>query len=157
LIVTRLLRLASSFPFLAFLVVGIALLAGGASHAADPSSLTVATQSGTHRLTIEWARTPTERARGLMGREKMADGHGMLFDFGTEQPVYFWMKDTPLSLDIIFIKADGRTSRIARATTPFSEDIIPGGEPVRYVLELVAGGAARIGLRPGDRFDIPRP
>lgn len=154
-IVTRLFRLFASPSWIAALAVFAALFSGAAGIAADSSSVTVATQSGTHRLTIEWARTPSERARGLMGREKMANGHGMLFDFGSEQPVYFWMKDTPLSLDMIFIKADGRTSRIARGTTPFSEDVVPGGEPVRYVLELVAGGAARIGLRPGDRFDVP--
>jgi uncharacterized membrane protein (UPF0127 family) len=149
--------LRSPSSILAVLVLCLTFLSGGTSHAADRSSLAVTTQSGTHTLTIEWARTPTERARGLMGRETMADGHGMLFDFGSEQPVFFWMKDTPLSLDMIFIKADGRTSHIARATTPFSEDVIPGGEPVRYVLELVAGGADRIGLRPGDRFSIPSP
>ncbi len=138
-------------------VAWLVLAAGVAVQAADQSTVSVTTQSGTHRLTIEWARTPSERAQGLMGRERMADGHGMLFDFGSEQPVYFWMKDTPLSLDMIFIKADGRTTRIAQGTTPFSEDVIPGGEPVRYVLELVAGGAKRIGLRPGDRFQIPPP
>jgi uncharacterized membrane protein (UPF0127 family) len=135
----------------------LALFPGAVVRAADEPTVSVKTQSGNHTLTIEWARTPSERAQGLMGRERMADGHGMLFDFGSEQPVYFWMKDTPLSLDIVFIKADGTTTRIARGTTPFSEDVIPGGEPVRYVLEVVAGGARRIGLAPGDRFEIPRP
>ncbi|WP_051230957.1 DUF192 domain-containing protein [Kaistia adipata] len=150
-------RLRGSLWFGLLSIAWLVLATGVAVRAADRPTVSVATRSGTHTLTIEWARTPSERAQGLMGRERMADGHGMLFDFGSEQPVYFWMKDTPLSLDMIFIKADGRTTRIAHGTTPFSEDVIPGGEPVRYVLELVAGGAKRIGLRPGDRFRIPPP
>lgn len=116
----------------------------------------VATKTGKHKLTVEWAVTPSERERGLMGREKMAADHGMLFDFGSEQPLYFWMKNTPLSLDMIFIKSDGQTSRIEKRTTPFSEDLIPGGAPARYVLELVGGSADRLGLAPGDHFTIPK-
>lgn len=146
------------FPFFAALY-GAAVLAlaspSSSVLAKDGPGISVTTRTGTHPLTIEWASTPTERERGLMGRKSMADGHGMLFDFGQEQPVHFWMKNTPLSLDMIFIKADGRTSRIEKRTKPFSEDLIPGGAPVRYVLELVGGGADRIGLQPGDRFDIP--
>jgi uncharacterized membrane protein (UPF0127 family) len=153
-VVTILRARLSSFLLAITLLCGT-LPAGMAARAADLPAVTVATASGEHRVTIEWASTPTERAQGLMGRTAMADGHGMLFDFGSEQPVYFWMKDTPLSLDMIFIKADGRTARIERGTTPFSEATIPGGAPVRYVLEVVAGGAQRIGLRPGDRFVIP--
>jgi uncharacterized membrane protein (UPF0127 family) len=136
------------------LVLGLALATGSVS-AAGTSDIAVTTKTGEHKLNVEWASTPTERERGLMGRESMPDGHGMLFDFGGEQPVYFWMKNTPLSLDMIFIKADGTASRIEKRTTPFSEDLIPGGAPVRYVLELVGGGADRIGLEPGDRFAIP--
>ncbi|WP_018181510.1 DUF192 domain-containing protein [Kaistia granuli] len=146
------------FGFLSTLcgALGLCLaLATSSAAAADTSGIDVATKTGQHHLTVEWASTPTERERGLMGREAMPDGHGMLFDFGGERPVYFWMKNTPLSLDIIFIKADGTTSRIEKRTTPFSEDLIPGGAPVRYVLELVGGGADRIGLEPGDRFAIP--
>ena len=150
-------HLRGSFWFVLLSIAWLVMVPEFGAVAADQPTVSVTTRSGPHTLTIEWARTPSERARGLMGREKMADGHGMLFDFGSEQPVYFWMKDTPLSLDMIFIKADGRTTRIAHGTTPFSEEVVPGGEPVRYVLELVAGGAERIGLRPGDRFDIPSP
>jgi uncharacterized membrane protein (UPF0127 family) len=141
--------------------LGVALsfglaLASGALAADKPAEIQVTTRSGTHAITVEWAVTPSQRERGLMGREKMAADHGMLFDFGKEQPLYFWMKNTPLSLDMIFIKADGRTSRIERATKPFSEDLIPGGAPARYVLEMVAGSAERLGLAPGDLFVIPK-
>lgn len=140
----------------AALVFGLAL-ASGVLAADRPGEIRVTTRSGPHAITVEWAVTPSQRERGLMGREKMAPNHGMLFDFGNEQPLYFWMKNTPLSLDMIFIKADGRTSRIERATKPFSEDLIPGGAPARYVLEMVAGSAERLGLAPGDRFTIPKP
>ncbi|BCP53625.1 hypothetical protein K32_22420 [Kaistia sp. 32K] len=136
------------------LIVGLALSVV-AGHAREPSRIEVTTATGRHPLTIEWASTPSERERGLMGRKTLPEGHGMLFDFGDEEPVYFWMKNTPLSLDMIFIKADGTTSRIEKRTTPFSEALIPGGAPVRYVLELVGGSADRIGLRPGDHFAIP--
>jgi len=138
------------------LAFGLAL-ASGAPAADKPGEIQVKTRTGTHAITVEWAITPSQRERGLMGREKMAPNHGMLFDFGNEQPLYFWMKNTPLSLDMIFIKADGRTSRIERGAKPFSEDLIPGGAPARYVLEMVAGSAERLGLAPGDRFTIPKP
>lgn len=141
--------------FCAALVFGLAS-AGSAVAADKPGQIHVDTRTGKHKLTVEWAVTPSERERGLMGRETMAADHGMLFDFGSEQPLYFWMKNTPLSLDMIFIKADGRTSRIEKRTTPFSEDLIPGGAPARYVLELVGGSADRLGLAPGDPFTIPK-
>ncbi len=139
----------------AALVFGLASVSGAAS-AEKPGEIHVTTRTGKHRLSVEWAVTPAEREHGLMGREKMAQNHGMLFDFGSEQQLYFWMKNTPLSLDMIFIKADGRTSRIEHNATPFSEALIPGGEPARYVLELVGGSADRLALAPGDRFSIPK-
>jgi len=149
----------SRFSYLSALLVALVFGLASASNvaAAEKSGeIHVATKSGKHKLTVEWAVTPSEREHGLMGREKMAPNHGMLFDFGSEQQLYFWMKNTPLSLDMIFIKADGRTSRIERNTTPFSEALIPGGEPARYVLELVAGSSDRLELAPGDQFTIPK-
>lgn len=152
-------RARSQFPtvtaFCAALVFGLASAAGVAA-AEKTGEIHVDTRTGKHKLTVEWAVTPSERERGLMGREKMAADHGMLFDFGSEQPLYFWMKNTPLSLDMIFIRADGQTSRIEKRTTPFSEDLIPGGAPARYVLELVGGSADRLGLARGDHFTIPK-
>jgi uncharacterized membrane protein (UPF0127 family) len=115
-----------------------------------PDRIVVVTQSGEHPFTVEWALTNEERARGLMFREAMAPDHGMVFDFMVEEPVSFWMKNTPLSLDIVFIHANGTVARIARSTAPFSERNIPSGAPVRYVLEVVAGTADRIGLAGGD-------
>jgi uncharacterized membrane protein (UPF0127 family) len=126
------------------------------SFAQGPNELIVHTKTGAHHISIEWARTESERERGLMERKSMPDDHGMLFDFGVEQPVSFWMKNTPLPLDMVFITAGGTVYRIEKKATPFSEDVIPGGAPVRYVLELVGGVSDKIGLVPGDRFKIPR-
>ncbi len=75
----------------------------GAALALDPGQLVIETPSGAHRFTIELADTPGERARGLMYRRSMQADHGMLFDFEVEQPVAFWMKNTPLPLDMLFI------------------------------------------------------
>ncbi len=108
--------------------------------------------SGVHDFTIEIADDPMERARGLMFRETMARDHGMLFDFGNEGMRSFWMKNTPLPLDIIFIRADGTVVNVAADTTPFSTDGVPSEGPARFVFEVNAGVAAEIGLEPGDRL-----
>lgn len=115
----------------------------------------IQTATGSHSFTIEFVNTPSERSKGLMYRPSMPEDNGMLFDFGIDDEVSMWMRNTPMSLDMVFIKDDGRVHRIARDTTPYSEKIIPSRGPVRAVLELVAGTAKRIGLQPGDRIDHP--
>lgn len=118
--------------------------------AAERSTLTVVTAKGEHVFQVEVADTNETRAQGLMFRTEMAADAGMLFDFKTEQPVYFWMKNTYLPLDMIFIRANGTVARIEANTVPLSERSVPSGSPVRYVLEINAGRAAQIGLKPGD-------
>lgn len=118
--------------------------------AAERSVLTVVTAKGEHVFQVEVADTNETRAQGLMFRTEMAADAGMLFDFKTEQPVYFWMKNTYLPLDMIFIRANGTVARIEANTVPLSERSVPSGSPVRYVLEINAGRAAQIGLKPGD-------
>jgi len=110
------------------------------------------TDGGVHAFSVEIADDPVERARGLMFRETMPRDHGMLFDFAQEGERSFWMKNTPLPLDIVFIGADGTVVSIARGTTPFSTDPIPSDGPARFVLEVNAGVADAIGLQPGDRL-----
>ncbi|MEM9223457.1 MAG: DUF192 domain-containing protein [Pseudomonadota bacterium] len=110
------------------------------------------TAQGAHSFTVEIADDPVERATGLMFREQMDRDRGMLFDFASEALRAFWMKNTPLPLDIIYIAADGRVVSIARNTTPFSTDTIPSKSPARFVLEVNAGVADEIGLLPGDRL-----
>jgi uncharacterized membrane protein (UPF0127 family) len=108
------------------------------------------TASGTHHFSVEVMRTDAQRERGLMFRRYLPPDRGMLFDFTTEQPVMMWMKNTYLSLDMVFISRSGIVTSIAENTEPLSERIIPSGGPVYAVLELNAGTAARIGLKPGD-------
>lgn len=118
--------------------------------AAEFSPLVVVAQGAEHRFEVELVDTPQTRSVGLMHRRALAPDRGMLFDMERTGEASFWMKDTYVSLDIIFIDIDGRVVRIAAETTPLSERPIMSGAPVRFVLELVAGTAAAIGLQPGD-------
>ncbi|TIY02678.1 MAG: DUF192 domain-containing protein, partial [Mesorhizobium sp.] len=95
-----------------------------------------------------------EREAGLMFREEMADDHGMLFVFEGPRDVSFWMKNTPMPLDLIFVGQDGRIRAIKQGE-PQSEAMISPGEPVRFVLELKAGTAARSGIADGDLLRHP--
>ncbi len=115
-------------------------------------SLEIVTSNGSFQFSVEIADESEERSRGLMFRETMLPTHGMLFDFGETAPIMMWMKNTPLSLDMLFIKEDGTIARIANNTKPFSTAIISSGEPVSHVLELNAGIAKQIGAKPGDRI-----
>jgi uncharacterized membrane protein (UPF0127 family) len=108
-----------------------------------------------HVFAVELATTPEEQAKGLMFRRSLPEGQGMLFDFHQEQPTSFWMKNTYISLDMIFIRADGRILRIAENTVPRSEALVPSGGPVRGVLEVIAGTSKKLGIAPGDRVAHP--
>ena len=119
------------------------------------AELAVATAAGELRLDVEVARTPVQRAQGLMFRTALAPDAGMLFLYDPPNQVVMWMHNTILSLDILFIAADGRVARIVANTTPMSETIIESREPVSAVLELLAGSARRLGIRPGDRVELP--
>ena len=112
----------------------------------------VETSSSQYRFEVEIADNEDERAEGLMYRQAMADNAGMLFLYPSARPVEFWMKNTVLSLDIVFVRADGTIARIAANTTPMSEDLIPSGEPVLAVLEVKAGIMRELGINPGDRL-----
>lgn len=119
------------------------------------STATLFTQSGMHRISVEVADTPETRATGLMNREEMGEDEGMLFDFGSLQPVSMWMKNTLIPLDMLFLREDGTIARIARNARPLDLTPIPSGEPVRYVLELNGGAAAAMNAQAGDRLEHP--
>ena len=119
------------------------------------STLEIITASGVHAFSVELATTEAERERGLMFRKELPEGHGMLFDFHQEQPVSFWMHNTYIPLDMIFIRGDGRILRIAENAQPMSDRLIPSGGPVRAVLEVIGGTAGRLGIAPGDRVISP--
>ena len=128
---------------------------GPHARAMDLQTLEIATKSGVHVFSVEMATTDQEREKGLMFRKELPDGRGMLFDFSPEQMVSMWMKNIYISLDMIFIRADGRVLRVAENTEPFSTRIIASGGPVKGVLEVVAGSARKYGIEPGDRVAHP--
>ena len=130
-----------------------ALLFASASHAETGAlePLTIETGAGVHAIQVEVARTPEERSIGLMHRTELAPDRGMLFDYGTTRPATMWMKNTLISLDMFFAESTGRIVTIAERTTPLSEKRIRSGQPVRFVLEMIAGSARRLGIAPGDR------
>ena len=114
-------------------------------------SLTIVTAQGASQFEVEVADTVETRRRGLMFRTELADRSGMLFDLESERPISVWMRHTGLSLDMVFICADGRITNIVKDTKPYSETLIPSEGPVLAVLELPAGSADRLGFAPGDQ------
>jgi uncharacterized membrane protein (UPF0127 family) len=126
-------------------------IAGMRLGAAEMQTLEIASRTGVHTFAVEIADTDATRERGLMFRKSLPEGKGMLFDFKSEQPVNFWMKNTYIPLDMLFIREDGRILRIAENTKPLSTEIIPSGGPVRAVLEVIGGTARKLGIAPGDR------
>src|ERR1700687_4267467 len=108
-------------------VVAFCAMADPTARAASVQPLEIVTKSGVQVFSVEMATTEEEKTTGLMYRKELADGKGMLFDFSPEQQVSMWMKNTFISLDMIFIRADGRILRIAENTEPQSTRIIPSG------------------------------
>ena len=138
-----------------FLAVVAFALATGAFAGDSLQNLEIVTSSGVHRYDVEIADTDASREHGLMDRRKLAADHGMLFEFPSRSPVTFWMKDTYISLDMIFIDEDGTVRRIAERAKPMSEALIPSEASVTGVLELNAGQAEAIRLKPGDKVRFP--
>ncbi len=118
--------------------------------------LAVRTAQGEFRFLVEVADTDRERELGMMCRRSLAPDRGMLFDFGRERPdAAFWMRNTLIPLDIVYIRRDGIVRSIIRNARPLDETPRPAGGPILGVLELAGGRAAQIGLQPGDRIDFP--
>ncbi|HEY1473927.1 MAG TPA: DUF192 domain-containing protein [Pseudolabrys sp.] len=134
----------------AFVLIGL-LVAVGPGRAAGLQTLEIASKTGVHAFTVEVVDTEPEREKGLMFRKELPEGRGMLFDFKRDQEVGFWMQNTYIPLDMIFIRGDGRILRIAENTEPLSTRIIPSGGAVRAVLEVIGGTARKMGIEPGDR------
>ncbi|MGQ2989868.1 DUF192 domain-containing protein [Brevundimonas sp.] len=117
--------------------------------------LTVVTSSGRHDFLVEIADDEPERQKGLMFRPPLADDRGMLFQFEAPAEQSFWMKNTPSSLDIVYVAADGRIVSIAHNATPFSEQPLPSYGAAKGVLEVRAGRMTEIGAKAGDRVEHP--
>ncbi len=131
------------------------LLAAGPARPADQHTLEIASKTGVHIFAVEIADTEAQREKGLMFRKQLPEGQGMLFDFHEEQEVSFWMENTYIPLDMIFIRGDGTIWRIAANTEPLSTRLIPSGGPVLAVLEVIGGTAHKLGIAPGDHVAHP--
>ena len=119
------------------------------------SSLAIQAGGKLRRFTVEVARTPSQHSQGLMFRRRLAADAGMLFVYDPPRPVSMWMRNTYIPLDMIFIAPSGRISQIVERTVPLSLENIPSRGTVRAVLELNAGTAARLGIRPGQVVATP--
>lgn len=119
------------------------------------SDLVIHTAKGPQRFKVELADDDVSRARGMMFRTSMAADAGMLFDFKQEQMASFWMRNTLIPLDMLFIKTDGTILNIHQRAIPRDETGINSAGPVRAVLELNGGTVARLGIKPGDRVEHP--
>lgn len=155
------LRWTSAFSAVATMVLLMLGLLGVASAQepmrlpVDPAPLVVTTSGGEVRFSVEIADDEAERSRGLMFRRDLPQDRGMLFVFERTRPVGFWMQNTPLPLDLLFVSEAGTVEAILGGV-PFSTDVIaPGDRPVRFVLELHKGTAAHLGIAVGDRMRHP--
>lgn len=148
-------RILLAKALLLLAVAGLMFAGGGPARAAERTTIEIASRTGVHLFSVEFVDNDKDRAQGLMYRTSLPEGQGMLFDFGREQDVAMWMKNTYIPLDMMFIRGDGRILRIAENTTPLSERIIASGGPVRAVLEVIGGTAQKLGIAPGDRVAHP--
>ena len=123
---------------------------------AQDNELTLHTATGDYRFNVEVVDTPESRAQGLMFRTELADDAGMLFDFKEEREVSFWMQNTLIPLDMIFVGTDGVIDTIHVNARPQDPTSIPSEVPVQFVLEIPGGRSVEIGLKPGDTMEHDR-
>ncbi len=143
------LRLAGLFLAMAFAALPLAACS-------DDGHGVLHTGKGDFAFGLEVVDTPKDRERGLMFRQSLAPDAGMLFDFKIEQQNSFWMQNTFIPLDMVFIAADGIVKTIHVNARPMDVTPIPSQVPVRFVLEIAGGRSVEIGLKPGDRFEQDR-
>lgn len=131
---------------------GIAL----AACSGGDGSLTIVSAKGEHRFEVEVVDTDATRAKGLMFRDRLGENQGMLFDFKETRPVSFWMQNTLIPLDMLFIRSDGAIANIHVNAKPMDTTSIPSDGPVMFVLEIPGGRSADLGIAAGDRVKHPR-
>ena len=145
---------------LIFAALGLLILALGrvdaAPHGLPVERVVIETRTGPRAFKMEIAADDASRALGLMHRTHLAKDAGMLFDFKQTVMTAFWMKDTPLPLDMLFVRADGTISTVAANAVPYSTAEIASAEPIRAVIEINGGLAAKLGIAPGDRVRTPQ-
>ena len=146
----------SLLPMLAAFLAGLSRFSVGADLQQFPTSeLTIISASGLHRFKVELAKTPAQMTQGLMFRTSLAPDDGMLFEYQQPTAATMWMRNTLIPLDMLFVDAQGRIVNIHERAVPQSLDVIAAAEPVRAVIELNGGTAARLGIEPGDRVIHP--
>lgn len=126
------------------------------SACSDEQRLTIHTEKGDFAFSVEMADTPEARRKGLMFREQLAPNAGMLFDFDSEMDVAFWMQNTLIPLDMLFIAADGTIRNIHVNAHPLDPTSIPSEGPVQFVFEIPGGRSVEIGAKAGDKVSHPR-
>jgi hypothetical protein len=144
-------RLRAAHAFIVLVVASV----GAPAMGEGLESLEIATATGRHAFQVEIADNDASREHGLMDRRYMGADRGMLFEFDRDAPASFWMKNTYIPLDMIFIARSGVVTRIVANAEPLSERVIPSGGPCAAVLELNGGTAASIGLKVGDKLLHP--
>ena len=146
----------ASSPLLRHVGAALAVLALAAPALADESRLVLHGASGDHQFHVDVVDTPESRAQGLMFVTELADDAGMLFDFKEERPVSFWMMNTFIPLDMIFVGADGVIKTIHVNARPHDTTSIPSQVPVQFVLEIPGGVSEKLGIKPGDTMEHER-
>lgn len=142
--------------FAAVRLAFVLILLGVASACSADNRGVLHTAKGDFAFTLEIADTPDERAKGLMFRTSLAPDAGMLFDYHAEQQAAFWMQNTLIPLDMVFIAADGTVKTIHVNARPLDTTPIPSEVPIRFVLEIAGGRSQEIGLKVGDKFENDR-
>jgi uncharacterized protein len=127
------------------------LAAAAQAQAAEKATIEIVSKTGVHAFNVELATNDAERERGLMFVKRLPEGQGMLFDFKREQQVSFWMHNTYIPLDMLFIDGSGRILHIVENAKPLSDALIPSEYPVRFVLEVIGGTADKLGIAAGDK------
>ncbi len=140
---------------------GATQVTAATAQAGQTIPVTVTTSQGSHVFKVEVARTAQQQEKGLMFRTDIPRDGGMIFtpyppEGGPPREASVWMRNTPTSLDIIFIRADGTIASIAENTVPMSEIPVASGEPVTAVLEILGGRAAELGMAGGDKVSWPK-
>lgn len=113
-------------------------------------------KKGIKRIEVEFAENDDERMQGLMYRRSMDEGKGMLFIFQKEEPQAFWMKNTVIPLDIMYVNSKKEIVKIFKSTTPFSETSLPSGKPATYVVEVAGGFSDKYGIKEGDLISFQK-
>src|SRR4029078_7371816 len=143
-----------SLKWIAFAFVSL-FVAASLARPVGPQTIEISSKTGVHMFTVEVADNDPDRANGVMYRKELPEGQGMCFDFQRDQEVSFWMQNTYIPLDMIFIRGDGRILRIAENTEPLSTRMIPPRGAGRAVLEVIGGTSRKLGIAPGDQVASP--